>query len=121
MVKPAIQACGVCALGRHGETRHPGLRRVRIGGAMVKPAIQACGVSPFRPVAHCLPAALLPPVMSNLGDPQAANSRAPKGAGAGMGGKPMSADVLHVPDEVAHALRATAQGIVTRMGGRRPE
>ena len=70
----------------------------------------------LRPISHCLPAALLPPAMPNLGAPQAANSRALQGAGAGMGGKPMATEALHVPHEVAHAFRATAQGIVTRMG-----
>jgi len=76
---------------------------------------------------ECLPpadycghdSALCAPLLDRqTGAPRSANSAAPKGCvGAGYGvPNPMSTLAPHVPAEVAHALRATAQGIVTRMG-----
>jgi len=64
-------------------------------------------------LARSLPA----PSLGTTGDPRSATSAAPQGcAGQGMGSMPMSPVAHHVPPEVAHALSAAAQGIVTRMG-----
>lgn len=63
---------------------------------------------------------LAPPAPLSLettGDPHSATSAAPQGcAGQGMGSMPMSPDVQPVPLENTTTARATAQGIVTRMG-----
>jgi hypothetical protein len=63
-------------------------------------------------------AAARPLSLETTGDPRSADSAAPQGCvGQGYGAAgPMSPDVQPVPVEVAHALCATAQGIVTRMG-----
>jgi len=70
-------------------------------------------------LAHLVQAAAAPLPERQPGPRQSANSASREAGlvGAGYGvPNPMSADVPPVPVEVAHALRATAQGIVTRMG-----
>lgn len=64
------------------------------------------------------PALARPLSLKTTGGPRSANSAAPQGCvGQGYGAAgPMSTAVLPVPREVPHVLRATAQGIVTRMG-----
>lgn len=69
-------------------------------------------------LAHLAQAAARPLSCETTGAPRSANSAAPQGCeGAGYGvPNPMSTVVQPVPAEVAHALSAAAQGIVTRMG-----